>query len=255
MKQILVKSNIVQFGDGHPIPPLYVVREPVELVARLWTTKSGANARWTVVFPDRGEEISSTGRGQLSPEDRGCLGLNRARRSPVIRAVAERFVWAPADTRDCPAPPLRPLVEGQDGLPLVIQEGSMAVNWAAAIRSPLPDPVREGIQKVLQASRVRVATQGGLEVHRVAGIIPEERLDFLRKGSGNRRLLNHFIIGHDGLAYRVVDGRYVAVLRVREGSRCFVLSPDHPDQPVELVGWNRDEIFVLIHPHPRSRVD
>ncbi|MDW8069792.1 MAG: hypothetical protein RML46_12900 [Anaerolineae bacterium] len=246
---IHIETNVVRYAGGRLVPPMRVIG-PVKLVTRLRSTLSGANARWWVEIPGRG----AVGPNQLmSREERRVLGLNDAPYEPVIRVVAERFIWTPADTRDCPAPAdLQEWVRESDRLPLVVQRGSLVINWAAAIREPIPDPVREVILSVRQAPRVEYATQGSLIVFQIAEF-DEDDLP-LREGSGNRRILNHYLIGHDGVVCRVIDGEYTAVVRVRQGRSCLILSPDHPD-PVELIAPHYDRMYLLVHPVPRRGGD
>lgn len=246
MDRVHVGKNLVRYSNGQPVPPMRVIG-PVQVIARLRSTRTGTGARWWVETPEG--EIEQPFR--LS---RLVLGINDAPREPMARMVAERFVWAPPDTRDCPVPPdFEELVRDGHSY-LVVQRGSLVPNWAALVIGPIYDPVCEAIVRLIDEFRFdweQVTAQGNLSIFRLDEEIPDSRLTFLHRGSGNRRLLNHWIIGHAGFAYRVIDGYCQAILRVRKGSSCLVLSPDHPDNPVELAAGEHDRVFYLSIPFPR----
>ena len=209
-------------------PAPYVYREPAILVVRLYSTRSGANATWK-----SGE--------QVPPE-----ALNSAAFEPVLRAVVQDFAWTPPDTKDCPSI----IPSWTLGPRSVRQVGSGVINWIATVVQPLHDPVRERI-KELDSLRIGLPwhRQGALQMW-VCEEPPEtaEVPIIPSSGSGNRWLYNHLFLGVEKFAYRGIDGVAVGIVK-GGGSEGYVLSPDHPDEPIRLAKrW-----YLFRHPYPLRR--
>ena len=216
-------------GDLILAPAPYVYEGPAVLTVRLRSTRSGANAAWKC-----GERVPAG-------------ALNAARFEPVIRAVVQGFSWSPPDTRDCPS------VVARWGLGphMIVQVGSGVINWVATVIQPLPDQLRERIAE-LDSRRIGLPwhRQGALQMW-VCEEPPEtaEVPIIPSSGSGNRWLYNHLFLGVEKFAYRVIEGVAVGVVKVG-GSEGYVLSPDHPDEPIMLAN---NRWYLFRHPHPLRR--
>ncbi len=179
--------------------------------------------------------------------------LNDAPYNPVLRGFVDKFIWLPPSSRD------NRLVWGEhthETLVLktkepgwVVQGGSATINWAARVVAPLPDLVRDVMVEVLEGvdwSDSLVQRQGALELRVVYGV-PEEKIGTIPPaGNGYRRLFNHYIYPLDRFAWRVVNGIAYALFVPARGE-CMVVSPDHEDDWLKLIG----RVFVARHPLPR----
>ncbi len=250
----------------YPIPPYpYVVREEVELVTRLRSTRGRRAADWWV-----GEGAEGA--------------LNGAPFNPVIRAVVTGFLWIPpfglppSGAGRFYENPIRLDWEAVhrgtvDNPCLVIQTGTEVPNWEAHVVRPLPDPGRDVIRAAWIAAQQKgygVWEQGHLQVigvtreHIVKCLIdlgaansPEEAdrlisrlLERSSGASGDRWFYNHLFYNSFSSFFRVIDTEEgetaVGLLRVW-GTPCYILSPDHPNAPIVL----RDEgLYVFVHPLP-----
>jgi hypothetical protein len=92
--------------------------------------------------------------------------------------------------------------------------------------------------------------QGALEVRGIPEWIAPglEEAQIPRGGSGNRWFFNHLLMRVDRFDWRVPRGTRQAVAVVRFWGEAWILSPDHPGEPVRLPeGW-----YVLTHPIARG---
>ncbi len=220
-------NKIVYKGDfftwaatDRPIPPDFEVEE-AELVVRLQSTARGRAARWAA-----GKEV---------------VGLNDAPYNPMLRARVQRFRWWPPG-----AQPdwLEALIDSGDLYPnQVVQLGAEVPNWTAHVVTAIPDPFREFITRNIGKIREGLCfpdLQGHLRVGRV---VMDEQLPWF---GGRRRIFNHYLVGRKARwEYRVVDGEAIG-LAVGPG---WILSPDHPNEPIELLTSDR-AVYVFSHPIP-----
>ncbi len=246
--------NNVPHVEGRPIPPYpYILRQEAELVVRLRSTRGRIAADWWA-------------------GDEARRALNRAPFNPVIRAVVHEFAWTPPGRyspiqdegeycRNNPRIPPHPRV--------VAQWGKKVPHWRALVVRPLPDPDREVVQAAWAAvaSRPWLRRQGGLlvwdaSVDLIARCLPlpaeeaweavERALERGLRSSG--WVYNHVFYPHNGLLFRVIDAEKdwpMGVGVVRVWKTCYVLSPDHPGEPLILYGG----LHVFAHPLPREGVD
>jgi hypothetical protein len=238
-------------GDwGQPIyiPPYpYVLRQPVELVVRLRSTRSGCNASWSA-----GEDARHA--------------LNKARYEPVLRAIVTDFAWTPAVTRDQRV--TLPEIACEGGL--VRQRGSAVVNWQARVLQRLPDPLEDLFTAAWEYTQEHKpqAEQGALRVWLLDGKSPDmhplydrARAELPRAGSGARWLYNHLLYPVARYAYRV-DGdsphferayvrewpiAYALAVPGRDGAT--IVSAQHPDQAVRACDG---QLILAAHPLPQQ---
>jgi len=218
---------IIDSQHTRPIPPWpYVLSDEVELTYRLRSTRGGANARWWA-----------------GTHARHCL--NDSHYQPVFRGVIRDFSWAPPSTRDNHYPLIEPPKTSEDR---IYQGGTAVLNWTAKVVSPLPDEGRQLIASVIfgminSGWEEQSQSQGHLTICIIPPLAEE---DIPMSGSGNRWLYNHMIYPCRRYLWRVLDG--VAHAIVQAGDDTWILSPDHPADPIHLQyrAW-----YWLSHPLPR----
>jgi len=211
--------------EAWPVPPYpYVLSDQVELVCRLRSTRSGANARWWA-----GEQAKQ------------CL--NDSRYQPIFRAIVEDFSWAPAHTKDNH----NPLWEPPRSEARIFQGGSAVLNWTAKVVSPLPDEGRKIIALVITLEPREEKSQGSLKVRPIAPFFPEDAVPWA--GSGVKWLYNHMVYPCSRYLWRVMGGIAHAIVQASDDT--WILSPDHPGDPIRLEyrSW-----YWLSHPLPRNDI-
>jgi len=235
------ESGIAYLVDGvseKPIPPGEPVKGPVRIEARLWSTRRRRAAWWEV-------------RNGVPKEV-----LNEAPFNPVVRCIADLFMWYP--------PGARWWAEFSD--PMVIQGGTEVVNWFAIIQEPLADPIKVFLSEVGRIladddagdGRYIVGKQGSLTIFSLPRSYREiaEELRQHDLLAHRYRFFNHAFVPTNimSMTWRTLRLGFYSeawgLLRISRWSRkteCFAVSSDHPDETVRL--WE-DGWFVLRHPFP-----
>jgi hypothetical protein len=232
MKRIFKSKGVFWvFSEGEkttPIPPFPFVWEgEAELRIRLRSTRGGNNAWWAA-----GEAAAAA--------------LNDAPYEPVVRAIVNSFCWAPPATVDNPYKiPFGETVPANE----IWQGGSLALNFKARVVSPLPDRVREKLGELINEVEAWTYRQGSLEIGEVK-LSEEEVFTLPYAGSGTRWFFNHCIRPVSRFAWRCINGIGYAIAIPFQNREVFILSPDHPTQPLQLEFIPRTA-YLMRHPLPR----
>jgi hypothetical protein len=207
----------------YPIPPAYRLEGEFELKIRLQSTRSGSAAWWYV--------------GRKARE---CL--NDAPYQPVFRGVISEFEWNPRSVFLYPE-------EGSEDI--VIQGGSQVPNFLAKVIKPVPDPIREFLQKC-ETSSLYHLRQGNLVIWKVDlinGQVPSNvEIPLGREILRGFYFLNHWISYSPNFVYRVINNKYVGFLEAGDDPRTIVISRDHFNEPLILTPG----IWYVTHPIPSA---
>ena len=205
----------------YPIPPAYRLVGEFEFKIRLQSTRSGSAAWWY-----SGEKA------------RGCL--NSAPYQPMFRGIISEFEWNPRNVFLYPE-------DGSEDI--VIQGGSQVPNFLARVVRPIPDPIREFLQKC-ETSSLYQLKQGNLVLWRVdlinGEITSNVKIPIGRVISKGFYFLNHWISYAANFIYRVINNKYVGLLETVYEPRTVILSRDHFDEPLIL----SPGIWYVTHPLP-----
>jgi hypothetical protein len=112
------------------------------------------------------------------------------------------------------------------------------------------DKLREVVEKAKEWQGVTYE-QGQLKVSYLPPILEGEEKIFPYAGSDRRWFFNHFISKVSRFAWRAFNGVAFAIVIGFPGENIYILSPDHPDTPIELAGGS----YLLSHPLPSRQVD
>jgi hypothetical protein len=207
----------------YPIPPSYRLEGEFEFKIRLQSTRSGSAAWWYV-----------------GDKARECL--NKAPYQPMFRGIISEFEWNPRGIF------LYPENGGED---IVIQGGSQVPNFLAKVLRPIPDPIKEFLQKC-ETSSLYHLRQGNLtlwKVDLINGEIPSNvKIPIGREILKGFYFLNHWINYSPNFIYRVINDRYVGILETGYEPRTVILSRDHFNDPLIL----SPGVWLVTHPIPSN---
>lgn len=207
--------------QSKPWPPELPYDGEAELTIRLRSTNAGNAARWKC-----GEKAKQA--------------LNEAPYEPVFRGVVTGFTWTPFGKKG----PWFPCIEDDE----IVQAGSGVLNWRAKVVRPIEDPIRPLLSKLQRPTEEAWKKQGHLAVFGLTEYEAADALELVPLLSVEWvRFYNHFIGRIEKYAWRVIERQAVAIIKTRDGA--WVLSPDHPNEPLYLA----EGCYLLSHPMPSGR--